>query len=257
MARARRRTSARRDRCRGSRCRPSSSCCDATRSRRAPSSRSRSARSPAARQALGGDIAHRALDVVLDGDESSAGPPGVERRPLLPGERVRRDVIGGERQRLPEVVVPRGQRLPGHGEDEVEAHVVEAGRARRTPPPRACLVRGMVATQRAQQRLLERLCAERQPVDAGGAVGRQALRRERSRIGLQRDLGVCAEAERRARRRSGRRRWPATAATACRRRGRPSPAGAHAIPAARTRRRARRSRRARRPSRARRRTHRR
>src|SRR4029450_1323629 len=75
---------------------------------------------PGVRQALRDEIGHRALEVVVHRDEAAAGAPGVEGRAVLPGERVGGNMLGRERQRVRDVVLPCRERLTGNGEDEIE-----------------------------------------------------------------------------------------------------------------------------------------
>ena len=68
---------------------------------------------------------------------------------------------------------------------------------------------------------MERLGAEREPGHPGVAVGREAVAGDGAGVRLQRDLGAGVESDAAARRvEQGRRRSPATGATACRRRDR-------------------------------------
>ena len=48
----------------------------------------------------------------------------------------------------------------------------------------------MDAAERLQRGIVERLHAERQAIDAGGAIAAKALRLDAARIGLERDLRV-------------------------------------------------------------------
>ena len=78
-----------------------------------------------------GALGHVGFVIVGNGNETVGGAPGVERGAGFVGERVRRDVRGGEGDRGVEVRFPLGERFARNGVDEVEAHVVDAGGAGR------------------------------------------------------------------------------------------------------------------------------
>ena len=65
----------------------------------------------------------------------------------------------------------------------------ESLRARRRPRASASSAR-MQAAERAEVVVVQRLHAERDAVDAGGAIAAEALRLDAGRIGFERDLGV-------------------------------------------------------------------
>jgi hypothetical protein len=75
-------------------------------------------------------LGHRRLVVLVDAAEPAGRAPGVEGRALLERERIRRDVRGRERDRLIEIRRPVRRRAARDGEDEIEAHVLDAGGAR-------------------------------------------------------------------------------------------------------------------------------
>src|SRR5213595_1891183 len=149
---------------------------------------------PSCREPLDRTLRHGGLAVLVDGTEPAARAPGMEGGARLVGERVGGDVLGRERERGPEVVLPVGERLARHGEDQVEAQVGEAGGPR-------CLHRGadvgraVVAAERPQMPGVERLRAQREAVHARGAVARQALARDGARVRLDRHLGAVGNAE--------------------------------------------------------------
>ncbi len=63
------------------------------------------------------------------------------------------------------------------------------------------LCRRVLAAERLEARIVERLHAERQPVDAGRAVAGEVLGLDAGGIGFERDLGIARRA----------RQWPAMA----------------------------------------------
>ena len=53
-------------------------------------------------------------------------------------------------------------------------------------------VRAVLAAERLEASIVERLHAERQPVDAGRSVAGEVLGLDAGRVGFERDLGVAA-----------------------------------------------------------------
>ena len=110
---------------------------------------------------------------------------------------VQREAIGGEmvgppvEHRLdgasPAVEVEAGQAV-----HEINAQVLAAGLPRRLER-RAGAARVVEPTEPRQDRIVERLDAEAQPVDAGGAVARELVARHALGIALDGDLGVGDE----------------------------------------------------------------
>jgi hypothetical protein len=106
-------------------------------------------------------------------------------------------VLRSERDRRREVALPLRCGLARDGEDQVEAHVPDPRGARRFERA-ARVVRPVVAAERAEVARLERLRAERQPVDAGGALAGERVAVDGPRVRLERHLGAGHEAETRA-----------------------------------------------------------
>ena len=136
--------------------------------------------------------------------ELAGAVEGGEGRAVLDGELVEREMIGGERQRLAELRRPGLRRLAGAGIDQVEGEARE-GRARHLDR-RARGGDVMKAAEEAEVVVVERLDAERDAVDAGGAVAAETLGLDAGGIGLERDLGVRRDASSARRSRRGWRR---------------------------------------------------
>jgi len=91
--------------------------------------------------------------------------PTSEHGLFLEGQVVRRDMIGRERDGAVDGAAPVVVRLAGNAEHQVDRQILEAGGARR--PHAGGPGGGVVAApEAAQQPILERLHADRQPVDA-------------------------------------------------------------------------------------------
>ena len=126
--------------------------------------------------------------VLVGRDELAGAVERGEGRAVLDGELVEREVVGGERQRLAEFRRPALRGLAGTGIDQVEGETGE-GRARRLDRlPRGRDV--VQAPEGAEVVVVERLDAERDAVDPGGAVAAEALRLDARGIGLERHLGI-------------------------------------------------------------------
>ena len=96
-----------------------------------------------------------------------------ERRAFLDGELIEREMVGFMAEREPELVVPRGRRLTLARIDQVERHAREMPLGESKCGKR--LVGGVLAAERLQARIVQRLHPERQAVDAGCAVAREVL----------------------------------------------------------------------------------
>ena len=142
-----------------------------------------------------GEIVERARRVLVRYDERAGPLQALEPGAGLDGKLVEREVLGGAADRLFELRRPSGGRLPGPGIDEVEGEALEM--RRRDPHGGERLGGRMRAPEPAQVGVVQRLHAERDPVDAGGAIAREALGLDAGRIGLERDLGPFLDAPRR------------------------------------------------------------
>ena len=80
------------------------------------------------------------------------------------------------------------RRLPRPGVDQIERIAVE--RFPRDGDGVERLLRGVHAAKLFQRRIVERLHAERDAVDAGGAIAAKARRLDAGRIGFERDLDI-------------------------------------------------------------------
>ena len=141
-----------------------------------------------------GALGHVGFVIVGNGNETVGGAPGVERGAGFVGERVRRDVRGGEGDRGVEVRIPLGERFARDGVDEVQAHVVDAGGAGGLDRHHG-VGGGVVAAEGAEVVRRERLCADREAVDARGAVAGEPGDVDRAGIRLEGDLGVGLQRE--------------------------------------------------------------
>ena len=111
-----------------------------------------------------------------------------KRRALLDGELVERQMLACEVERLAEFGAPRVDALAGSGINQIEGEALE--RATRDVDRRAGFLRRMQAAERAQLRIVERLHAERDTIDAGRAIAAKTSGLDARRIGFESDL--CA-----------------------------------------------------------------
>ena len=109
-------------------------------------------------------------------------------RAHLDGELVERQVPLGQPQRFGQLVLPILERLARAGIDQVEARARED--RLRQPHGGDGFVDRVAAAQFGQRAFAQRLHAERDAVDAGGAVAAEAVGLDRGRVGFERDLGV-------------------------------------------------------------------
>src|ERR1700722_9182559 len=103
-------------------------------------------------------------------------------------------MIRAERRDLRDIVAHVRDGLTRHRENEVEVEPFEA-RPMRPAHSRARLLRAMYSPEEFQYRGIERLRAEADSIDARRSHSGQLHRVHRSRIGLQRDLGVRFESK--------------------------------------------------------------
>ena len=112
----------------------------------------------------------------------------VKRRAFLDGELIERQVLGGFRDRVLQFVGPHPRRLVGARIDQVERVALEGGAGDRDRLER--LARSVQPAQGFQRRIVERLHAERDAIDAGRAIALEARRLHAGRVGLQRHLDI-------------------------------------------------------------------
>ena len=92
------------------------------------------------------------------------------------------------RERLDEFGAPQVDGLAGTGVDQVERGAIEDRDRGLERGQRLLAI--VQAAEHAQVGIVQRLHAERNPVDAGRAIAAEATRLDAGRIGFQRDLGV-------------------------------------------------------------------
>ena len=118
------------------------------------------------RQEVTGELEHVGLEVRVRRGSRTVRHLAPQGRGRLDGERVRRDVLGSERDRLLERAPPRAQGLPFRPVDEVEVDVVVPGLSRRGVRSTDG-VRRVHSLQRQQHALVERLRSHGQPREPG------------------------------------------------------------------------------------------
>ena len=144
-------------------------------------------------------LRHARLDPLMNGGRRII--VGQRRRKLgedgvgLQRQLVERQVRRRQRQRHFNVGLRLRERLTGQRvhQVEVEGRVV----ALRDLHGSKCLRSVMHAAERLQVTIVERLHADRQPRDAGIAIGCKAARLEAAGIGLQRDLAIRRQRQQR------------------------------------------------------------
>ena len=133
-------------------------------------------------------VVEGAAGLVVRGHQLAGGREAVERRARLDCQLIEAQMLGRPRQSFAQLGPPRGRRLAGAGVDQVE------GRAREDRlgdlDRRQRLRRVVEAAERPQGRVVQRLYAERDAVDAGRAVAAEAAGLDTRRVRLQGDLGV-------------------------------------------------------------------
>ncbi|GJE60415.1 hypothetical protein MPOCJGCO_2527 [Methylobacterium trifolii] len=133
-------------------------------------------------------VVEGARDLVVRRHQPAGRRQPEERRAGLDGELVEGQVLGRPRDRIRQLGPPRRRRLAGAGVDQVEGG---AGERRLRDPDRLERLRGAVqAPERLQRGVVERLDAERHPVDPGGPVAAKTPRLDAGGVGLQGDLGL-------------------------------------------------------------------
>jgi hypothetical protein len=139
-----------------------------------------------------GDVIERACERFVRSLEFAGGVQAEERRALFDRELIERQMFRGLRDRVLQFGGPHFRRLVGPGIDQVERIAVEDLARDRHRIER--FARGMQASQRLQRGVVQRLHAERHPVDAGGAIAGKARGLDAGRVGLQRDFDITGDA---------------------------------------------------------------
>ena len=122
----------------------------------------------------------------------AGGVQAEERRALFDGELVERQMFGRLRDREFQFIGPHRGRLVGAGVDQVERIAVERGARDRDRIER--FTRGVQSSERFQRGIVQRLDAERHPVDAGRAIAAKPRRLDAGRIGFQRHFDIGRDA---------------------------------------------------------------
>ena len=102
-------------------------------------------------------------------------------------------MIGAEAQRAGQLGLPLGGGLARAGIDQIEGDAGEMTPRQIERRHRLGMI--VAAAEEFQRGIVERLDAERQPIDARGAEAGEALGIHRAGIGLQRDLGGIGQGE--------------------------------------------------------------
>ena len=135
-----------------------------------------------------GGVVERARGVLVGQPQFARGVERKKWRLRLDRELIERKVVAGLRQRRLQLARPGFGLLVRPGVDEIERVAIE--HAARDGDGVERLTRRMHAAEFGQHAIVERLHAERHPIDAGGAVAAKARRLDTGRIGFERDLGV-------------------------------------------------------------------
>ena len=129
-----------------------------------------------------------ARGVVVRNDKLAERMQRVERRLGLDGELIERQMLGRLRDGALEFVGPRRRCLTRPRVNQVERIALEgcAGDLDRIER----LLRGVQPAKLLQRVVVERLHAERNPVDARVAITTEPIRLDAGRVGFERDLGA-------------------------------------------------------------------
>ena len=149
------------------------------------------------RQAVGGAnlqgrVVKRAAEIVVGNDELARGMERGKRRVLLDGQLIEREMVAGFGQGAGELGRPILRVLARPGIDQVERVAIE--NAARDADRIERFARGVHAAKLGEHAIVERLDAERDAVDAGGAVAAEAGGFDAGRIGFEADLDVGRDA---------------------------------------------------------------
>ncbi len=113
--------------------------------------------------------------------------PAVHGRPLFNGQAVEAEMIGGQVEGSAQAVLPGSQRLIREAVNQVEADVVEAGRASHRNGAIHSL-KVMFPLEKGQFCLVGALHTKAEPVDADSAQGLQVGVVDGSGVGFERDF---------------------------------------------------------------------
>ena len=138
-----------------------------------------------------GRVEQRAAELLVRRRQFAGAPQPLEDRVGLDGELVDRQMLAGHRHRLGQLGAPGRLALAGAGVDEVERSAREDRRRGLDRLDRFGDV--VTAAERLEVGVVERLDADRQAVDAGGAIAAEAPRLDAGGIGLEGDFGVGGE----------------------------------------------------------------
>jgi hypothetical protein len=112
-------------------------------------------------------------------------------RALLDGQLVEADMTARHPERFLELVFPIFQRLVRTGIDQIETGALED--ALRDAHGSHGFIHRMAATQFGQRLFAQRLHAQRDPIDPGGAKALETVDLDAGGIGFERDLGMTLD----------------------------------------------------------------
>ena len=124
--------------------------------------------------------------IVIRHDQLAFTRQRGKRRRRFDGQLIKREMFGAERKRLRQFGLPLLRRLAGAGIDQIEADTFEI-RARQRQR-RLCFAHIVQAPEHFQIGIVQRLHAERQPVDTRRGIILKPRRIDTGRIGFERDL---------------------------------------------------------------------
>ena len=114
-----------------------------------------------------------------------------EWRLLLDGELIERQMLGGFVDRAEKLGAPCGRRLARARVNQIERIALECGAGDLHGVER--FLRGVQPPEFFQRRIVERLHAERDAIDAGRPIAAKARRLDAGGIGLKRDLDIGSD----------------------------------------------------------------
>jgi hypothetical protein len=138
------------------------------------------------------DVVEGAPGFLVRHGDLACGVEALEPGAGLDGELVEREVLHRMADRLLQLRAPGLRRLAGAGVDEIEGMALEDGG--RDPHRRQGLLDRMHPPQAPQVGIVERLHAERDPVDPRLAIAAKPPGLDAGRVGLEGHLGVGVDA---------------------------------------------------------------